>query len=240
MNGKRFKRNADCKKTIFCAGGKDLFVKRGKFFAYFCAMYGTALTVSLWQRLEDWDKWLFIKLNSQWTNPVFDTLLPYFRDPVFWVPVYLFVLVFISLNFGKKGIWWSLAFVCTIAITDLVGARVFKEGFQRLRPCYDPEFSFHVRLLLKQCSSSYSFVSNHAANHFGMATFAVLTFRGIFKKWMYLAYVWAFFIAYAQIYVGVHYPLDILGGAVLGMLAGSLTAWLYHKKWGSFNFDQLL
>ena len=95
----------------------------------------------------------------------------------------------------------------------------------------------YVRLLLKQCSGSYSFVSNHAANHFGLATFAFFTFKGVFKKWMYLAYLWAFFIGYAQVYVGVHYPLDVLGGAVLGLLMGSATAWLFNKKWGRFKME---
>jgi undecaprenyl-diphosphatase len=95
----------------------------------------------------------------------------------------------------------------------------------------------YVRLLLKQCSGSYSFISNHAANHFALASFAFLTFRGIFKKWMCLAYAWAFFIAYAQVYVGVHYPLDVLGGAVLGITIGSITAWLFDIKWGHFRLD---
>jgi membrane-associated phospholipid phosphatase len=203
-------------------------------------MFTMALSISLWNRVIEWDQHLFIKLNSQWTNPFFDAVLPYFRDSVFWAPFYLFILAFLTLNFGAKGFWWSIAFVCTIALTDVIGARVIKETVNRLRPCMDPEFSFHVRLLLKQCSGSSSFVSNHAANHFGMATFALLTFRGIFKKWMYLAYVWAFFIAYAQVYVGVHYPLDVLGGAVLGILVGSLTAWIFHMKWGNFQLDNLI
>src|SRR4051812_48628009 len=112
-------------------------------------MVETALMISLWQKLDEWDKWLFIKLNSQWTNPFFDAVLPFFRNPVFWAPLYLFILVFITLNYGKRGIWWSLAFICTVSLTDLIGARVFKEGFQRPRPCWDPEFSIHVRLLLK-------------------------------------------------------------------------------------------
>lgn len=187
--------------------------------------------------MDEWDKWLFVKLNSQWTNPVFDAVLPFLRNAVFWAPLYLFVAAFMALNFGKKGLWWSLLFICTVSITDMIGARIFKEIFHRLRPCQDPAFMNHVRLLLKQCSGSFSFVSNHAANHFGLATFAFLTFKGFFKKWMYLAYVWAFFIAYAQIYVGVHYPLDVLGGAILGMIIGSLTAWLFDKKWGHFKLE---
>ena len=203
-------------------------------------MHCVVLTISFWQRLEEWDQWLFVKLNSQWTNPVFDIILPYFRNSVFWAPLYIFILAFIALNFGKKGFWWSVAFLCTVALTDLIGARIFKEAFHRFRPCQDPDFMFHVRLLLKECSGSFSFVSNHAANHFGIATFALLTFRGIFKKWMYLAFAWAFLIGYAQVYVGVHYPLDVLGGAVLGISIGILTAWVFHKKWGTFNLDNQL
>ena len=203
-------------------------------------MLSTTLAFLFWQRLEDWDKWLFLKLNSQWTNPVFDTVLPFFRNSVFWAPLYLFIAVFMAVNFGKKGMWWSVAFICTVALTDLIGARVFKEIFQRTRPCQDPELIPQVRLLLKQCSSSYSFVSNHAANHFGISTFAFLTFKGVFKKWMYLAFLWAALVAYAQVYVGVHYPGDALGGAMLGLLIGSITAWVFHKKWRTFNLDNQL
>lgn len=195
------------------------------------------LSVSFWQQIENFDKWLFIQLNNKLTNPVFDFILPYFRDSVFWAPLYIFLLVFILVNFGKKGLWWSLGFICTVALADMIGTRIFKYGFERLRPCQDPDFFMHVRLLLKHCSGSYSFVSNHAANHFGIATFVSITFYPTFKKWIYLAYVWALFVAYAQVYVGVHYPLDILGGAALGTLAGLLTANLYMKKAGSFTLD---
>ena len=196
--------------------------------------------ISIWEKLDQWDKAAFIKLNSQWTNPVFDAVLPFFRNSVFWAPLYIFILVFITLNFSKKGWWWSVGFLLTVAITDMTGARIIKENIERLRPCVDPEMAEHVRLLLKHCSGSYSFISNHAANHFAIATFAFLTFRGILKNWMYLAFAWAFFIAYAQVYVGVHYPLDAIGGAVLGILVGILTSWGFHRKWGSLHLDNQL
>jgi len=200
-------------------------------------MFNMVLAISIWHRMDQWDKWLFVKLNSHWTNPVFDSVLPFIRNSVFWTPLYIFVAVFIALNYGKKGLWWSLLFICTVALTDLIGARIIKEAFHRPRPCQDIEFMNYVRLLLKQCSGSYSFVSNHAANHFGLATFTFLTFKGVFRKWMYLAFVWAFFIAYAQVYVGVHYPFDVIGGAVLGIIVGSLTAWIFDKKWGHFKLE---
>lgn len=203
--------------------------------AYICRMLPVLLATSFWQQLDAWDKKLFTLLNSKWTNSFFDIVLPYFRDSVFWAPLYLFVLVFIALNYGKKGWWWSVAFVCTIAIADLVSSRIFKTSFERLRPCQDPFFFDQVRLLLKHCSGSFSFTSSHAANHFGMATFASITLYPTFKRYIYFTYLWAFFIAYAQVYVGVHYPLDVLGGAVIGVFAGVFTASVFNKQLGSFT-----
>jgi len=203
-------------------------------------MLKAGLSISLLQQLEEWDKWLFLKINNEWTNSLFDFLLPYLRDSVFWAPLYLFVVVFMMINFGEKGVWWSLAFLATVVLADTVGAKVLKNGFERLRPCNDPEFFMHVRLLLKHCSGGFSFTSNHAANHFALATFCFLTFRNVFKSWMYLGYFWAFSVAYAQVYVGVHYPADILGGALLGFLSGALFAWVFRKKAGTFNLDHII
>ena len=195
------------------------------------------LANSLLNGLISWDKDVFQTLNSKWINPFFDSIFPWLRDPAFWVPLYVFLLAFMIFNFGVKGLWWSLMLICTVAMSDLIGARVFKEDFERLRPCNDPDLFGQVRLLLKNCSTSFSFVSNHAANHFGIATFFVLSFRGLFKYWAYLAYFWGFVVSYAQIYVGAHFPLDVIGGALLGILLGSLTAWIFHRKWGTFNLD---
>ena len=145
-------------------------------------MLGFVLLASLWQRLEQWDRWLFMQVNSRFTNSFFDAVLPYFRDAVFWAPLYIFILAFIIINYGRKGWLWSLAFLCTVALADMTSARILKEVVQRPRPCWDPEFYTNVRLLLKQCNHSFSFTSNHAANHFGIATFISLTLYPTFKK----------------------------------------------------------
>jgi undecaprenyl-diphosphatase len=96
--------------------------------AYICTMLPVLLASSLWQQLENLDKKLFLILNGKLTNSFFDVVLPYFRDSVFWAPLYLFLLAFIAVNYGKKGLWWSVAFLCTIAIADMVSSRVFKEA----------------------------------------------------------------------------------------------------------------
>jgi membrane-associated phospholipid phosphatase len=203
-------------------------------------MYLLQTLPGFWQKIDAWDKWLFTKINSSGTNPVFDAVMPYLRNSVYWAPLYIFLLVFITLNYKTKGWWWVLLFICTLAITDLIGARVFKDGFERLRPCSDPNFSSQVRLLLNHCSGGYSFTSNHAANHFGMAAFFFVTFRHIFKKWGSLAFLWAAAIGYAQVYVGVHYPLDVAGGAALGIITGLCTGMLYHRFFGFIDSERQL
>ncbi len=198
-------------------------------------MHGTALTVSLWQQVQEWDQRLFLFFNHKLANPLFDAVLPFLREAVLWVPLYLFIVVFVVLNWGKKGLLWCGFFIATVALADLLGTYAFKEIIRRLRPCNEPSLAGQVRLVISACPGGYSFVSNHAANHFGLATFMVLTYQSIFRKWVYLAYAWATVICFAQLYVGVHYPLDILGGALLGVLAGYLMAFLYHHNFGRLS-----
>ena len=194
--------------------------------------------LSIFKSLDRFDHWLFQKINSQWTNSFFDFIFILFRQPNFWMPLYLFLFVFIALNFRRNWWWWIIFFLCTVALTDMVGARVFKLAFERLRPCNDPAFASSVRLLLKECVGGYSFVSNHAANHFGIATFFYFTLRNYLPKWTWIVWLWAFSISYAQIYVGVHYPFDVVGGALLGVLFGLFLALFFNKKFGFANFDK--
>ena len=186
--------------------------------------------------LEQFDRWLFQKINGQWTNPFFDFISLFLRQSNLWMPLYLFLFVFVAINFKRNWLWWIIFFVCTVALTDMTGTQVFKHVFKRLRPCNDPAFASYVRLLLKDCAGGYSFVSNHAANHFGMATFFYFTLRHGLPKWSWIAWAWAFAISYAQIYVGIHYPLDVVCGALIGVLFGLSMAMFFNRKFGFANF----
>lgn len=198
-------------------------------------MPGDPSTDSIWQSLQDWDRNFFLTLNHRLANPFFDTVLPYFRDSIFWVPLYLFLLVFVWLNFRVKGLWWSLAFLSTVAIADLCGTYLFKETIHRLRPCNEPSLAGQVRLVIHSCPGGYSFVSNHAANHFGLATFMVCSLRSNFGRWTYVFLLWALLISFAQVYVGVHYPSDVLGGALLGIGSGYFTATMFRHFFGALS-----
>jgi undecaprenyl-diphosphatase len=84
-------------------------------------------------------------------------------------------------------------------------------------------------LLLDHCSGGFSFTSSHAANHFGLAMFLFISLNPLFKKYTWLFFVWAAMIAYAQVYVGVHYPVDVLAGAIIGLLVGKLNGNIFKK-----------
>ncbi len=194
--------------------------------------------ISIFKKLEQWDRWLFILINEQLSNPFFDSIMPYLRNANFWLPLYLFLFLFVLMNVKKNSGWWLLLFICTISLTDILRSKIFKESFERLRPFQDPDFLVNVRLLVNHCSGGYSFTSSHAANHFGMATFFFITFHRLFKNWALLAFLWATAICYAQVYVGVHYPFDVLGGAVAGVFIGLITGGFFNKQFGIVTFGK--
>ena len=164
--------------------------------------------------------------------------MPFFRNPYYWAPLYIFFLVFIPMNFKSRGWWWVVLFLCTVSITDIISSQIFKEAFERLRPCQDPDFLQNVRLLVNRCSGGFSFTSSHAANHFGMATFFYFTTRSLFKSWSAIGFIWAAVISYAQVYVGVHYPLDVICGAVTGIVFGLFMGMFFNKRFGFANFGK--
>lgn len=196
------------------------------------------IQTSLLDKLEQWDQWLFIQVNNHQSNAFFDSIMPFLRVAYTWAPLYLFLLIFIIYNYKGNGVWWFVLFLCTVSLCDMTSTNLFKEVFQRLRPCRDPDFFQNVRLVVDRCGGEYGFTSNHAANHFGMATFIFVTLRSILGKWVGTAFLWAALIGYAQVYVGVHYPFDILGGAAIGLLFGFLLGSFFNKRFGFANFDQ--
>ena len=181
------------------------------------------------ENLLTWDLRLFFKINGQWINGFLDFLLPWMREPYLWAPLYLFLAVFIVYNYKWRGFFWMAFFIITFALTDQ-SSMFIKDAVDRLRPCRDPLISQYVRVLVVYCPSSGSFTSSHAANHFGLAMFSFLTLRSQIGKWAWLFFLWAAVIGYSQIYVGVHYPLDILGGALLGILAGTLSGGFFQRR----------
>jgi undecaprenyl-diphosphatase len=185
------------------------------------------LSISWFTSFINWliekDKALFLFINKQHTNAFFDWLMPILRESKTWIPLYILLLAFASFKLKKKVWIWILSAAATILLSDQISSHIIKPFFARPRPCADIDFAPQVRLLLDHCSGGFSFTSSHACNHFGIALFMMTTLSAYLKNWKYAFLFWAVIICYAQVYVGVHYPLDVLFGAVLGILIGKLT-----------------
>ena len=189
---------------------------------------------SFFRQIISIDHWLFHQINQVWINPVFDLVFVFIRQAEFWVPFYLFLLVFGLVNFGKRALWWSATLIMTAIISDLVSSSIIKNIIFRLRPCRNPDLANQVRVLVNYCPQSSSFTSSHACNHFALAFFIFITLNQT-GSWRWLLFLWAFLISYAQIYVGVHYPLDILGGTLAGSSVGYMMSIFYKKQFGTLS-----
>lgn len=185
----------------------------------------------MFKRIQYIDEQILQWIHVQQGNALLDSFMPLIRNPYFWAPLYLFLLVYMYMNFGKKGLWWCAFFFMTFVFCDFISASILKPFVHRLRPCRNPELGFMIRNLVA-CGSGFSFPSSHATNHFGMAMFMSLTWLKHSIKAQVIAFVWAALICYAQLYVCVHYPSDILCGALLGCCIGAFFSAYYNRRIG--------
>lgn len=169
---------------------------------------------------------LMLAINQGLSNAVFDWIMPYIRNPYTWSPLYLFIIIFSIKNYGKKGIVIILFLVLCFGLADFTSASLIKPLIKRVRPCNELSLKEDVIARIR-CGAGYSFPSAHASNHFALAIFLLMVFRYTWKAITACAILWACLISFAQVYVGVHYPLDILGGAALGTFIGYAMSLLF-------------
>ena len=185
------------------------------------------------------DTELFIYLNSL-GFPLFDNFWIFLSNKEANVLFYstLLVLYFYkrSLKFKFSELFYLLILIAfMITITDQT-ANLFKDSFQRLRPCYNEMIKDSLRLVKESCGGKYGFFSAHASNSFTLAVFFGLLYKKKFKYLIYFSLLFASLISYSRIYLGVHFPLDILFGAAFGLIIGILTFNFYDKKLYYFKF----
>ncbi len=185
----------------------------------------------MWEQLAKWDSDAFIFLNNLGVED-YDAFWIYITIPKHWIPLYVIILLlfFIAFNWRKAliGVLFLLVDVLTtVGITNLV-----KVNVERLRPSNQPLLEDLIRVI--QEPHNFSFFSGHAASSFTVATFVVLILRHRFQ-WIYALYIWPILFALSRIFVGVHYPSDILVGTGFGVLMALLFYWLFKQILGRYG-----
>ena len=172
------------------------------------------------------DTELFLFLNSLHSD-FFDGIMFFISGKKEWIPLYIAIILLILVKLKKRGLFAILSLILLLVFTDLVSVHLFKNVFERLRPSHNPQLEGLVHLVNNYKGGKFGFVSSHAANSFGFAFFLSLLFKNKYFSGFMLT--WATIVSYSRIYLGVHYPGDIICGAILGIVLSLFVYFLYRR-----------
>lgn len=191
------------------------------------------------ESLDKIDRSIFILLNG-YHSASMDVVMWYISKMQMWIPVYVLLLYFLLKRFGWKGLGLAVFFVAMLLfITDFLAVHFVKSTVMRLRPSHQPDLAGQVNLVRDSFGNEYrggkfGFFSNHASNYFGVAVFFFMLMKPMKFHFVVLLFLWVLVISYSRIYLGVHYPGDVIAGAVygsfFGWLLGKLYLQFYNKK----------
>lgn len=177
----------------------------------------------------EWDTELFLTLNGAGVTWL-DSFMVLISEVWVWIPLYAGMLFFIFKKFAlADALVFAAVCIVGVVLTDQASVHLFKEVFKRLRPCQVEELRAQMRFLADGCGL-YGFVSSHAANTFGFAVVVGGIFKRAYPKLGGLLLLWAAIVSYSRIYLGVHYPLDIICGALLGVAIGKLLLLIVYQR----------
>ncbi len=185
------------------------------------------------------DKDVFLFLNGI-HNPFMDQVMFYISEKWLWIPLYVFFLFLVWKKYRKQSWIILIAVAILITLTDQVHLHLFKNMFERLRPTHDPGLEGMVHTVNNYFGGRYGFVSGHASNSFAIAVFLSVLLGAEYKCFTPLVLFWAALVSYSRIYLGVHFPGDVMGGAILGTVFGVIVATITHLIIKSRNHEKFL
>jgi undecaprenyl-diphosphatase len=170
------------------------------------------------------DKQLLVYLNSLGSS-AFDPLWLFITKQSHWTPFFLILLYFVFKKLGTKQTTILLLFIAVLLTINNEITELFKAHFQRLRPCNDLAIKDIIRNI--KPSNTFSFFSGHSSNSMAVFVFLYLIFKKHYK-YFWLLIFWPLIFAYSRIYLGLHFPTDILAGFTCGLIMGNLWYKLYN------------
>ena len=175
------------------------------------------------------DTELFLFLNGI-HNEFLDSFMYGITNKFIWIPLYLFIIILTVHDQKKESIWIILGVIILISLSDLIVSGMMKPYFERLRPSRDPDLEGLVHVVNEYRGGSFGFASGHAATSFCLATFIWLALRKQ-RPWIWILFIWSVVFSYSRIYLGVHYPADILVGALIGYSLALIGYRVYLWSW---------
>lgn len=169
------------------------------------------------------DRELFLFFNGLHT-PALDMPMFYLTKTFVWVPFYAALLYLIIRTYKLRSWTWLVGIALAITLADQITSTLMKPYFARPRPSHEPDLQGLVHIVNGYAGGQYGFASSHAADTFAVAMFFFLLFRKT-HRWIGWIFLWACLVTYTRIYLGVHYPGDVLCGAIIGLMAG----WLSYR-----------
>lgn len=172
-------------------------------------------------RLISFDQQIFLFLNGM-HSPFFDFIMYWLSDKLIWIPLYIWLLYWMIKDNRSKAWLVILSVIILVTLSDQISVHLFKNVFMRLRPCHEPGLEGLVRILNNECGGQFGFISSHACNTGGVALFSGMMLRKRFRWLLPLMIIWSALVSYSRIYLGVHYPGDVITGIVTGASIGYL------------------
>jgi membrane-associated phospholipid phosphatase len=176
--------------------------------------------------LSYYDHQLFLWVQHNLHGSFLDLWFAICRDKFFWIPLYLFIISWIFI-FHKPNFWVVIGFlILSITLSDQLSSNLLKKRIRRVRPCREIYFDKQFEPMI-HCSNGFSMPSSHAVNHSSIGVYLFLVLGASTRRWRYILLFWPILIGFSQVFVGVHFPLDVCLGLVLGSIVGLLTYLLY-------------